>query len=75
MYYLQNYIQAFQLLRSRDLRVVPNPDCIVELTEVAIITTIPPLIIPQNMKPEYLGTGPGIDSFISDSNTASVSNL
>lgn len=73
---LAKLYRGFSAPRSHDLRAVPNPDCIIELTGVVIIIIIiPSLGIPQNKKSEYLDTGPGINSFINDSNKTSVSNL
>lgn len=71
---LAKLYKGFSSSSSHDLRVVLNLDCIIEFPGDNN-TIIPFLDIPQNIKSEYQGTGAGIYSFISDSNTANVSNL
>lgn len=78
-YYLKNYTD-FSSPNIHNVRGVLNPDCVLELqrdnnhNNVTTIATIASLGIPH-IKSEYLSTGTGNYSFISDSIIANISSL
>lgn len=66
---LAKLYRCFSVAHGHDLRAISNPDCIIALTGVNNNNNNNDNIlgILQQMKSEYLRTGPGIYSFVNDS--------